>query len=387
MKHLETSMLDATLDVHHRLHNLVMWEEAAQAQINQLDAQIAALNIANKRDINQAIELYARRRRLSSLRLPIPFEIDPKVVETLGYQNLRRHLVSQFLRLTVDERLLWLHNLSFLLTPDLRRLTNMIVTTQEQFSQGQQRNTLLIGASGMGKTAYLSWLASQSLPILYIDAPVTQNPRHLFQRVLQASGISYFKRDSEELLMQLASRFQNSGFEALIVDEMHHLEALAVRLRLSELSHMINPVPLIGVICAPIRMKANDRLADLFGFSFQLEPYSGVRLQQFLNMINLILPFPQDSFGGSFPYKHGDLGPTPDQFLSQEGYFIQMATQGILRDIMRLITRASEEAIKQELLYVSLDVLQHSWQQFYLQSVQQAQPAAGGARHDSHPSL
>ena len=146
---------------------------------------------------------------------------------------------------------------------------------------------------------------------------------------------------------------------------MHCLEALAVCLRLSELSHLIDPVPLIEVICAPFRMKANDRLADLFGFSFQLEPYSGARLQQFLNMINLILPFPQDSFEGSFPYKHGDLDPPPDPFLSQEGYFIQVATQGILRDIMRLITRASEEAIEQELPYVSLDVLQHSWQQFF----------------------
>jgi hypothetical protein len=379
MQHMETLMLDGTLDVRHRLHNLVIWEEAAQAQIRQLNEQIAAINVANKRALHQADELGARRRLLNSLRLPAPLELDPHIVEMLGYQDLRRHLVNQFNPLSVDERLLWLHNLSFLLTPDLRQLTNMLVRVQEQSLQGQQRNILFVGASGMGKTAYLSWLtAFQFLPraeeenlppsIINIDAPVTQNPRRLLQRMLQASGISYSKGDSEELLMQLALRFRKGGIGALTVDEMHHLDVLAASLLLSELSHLIDPVPLIGVVCDPIRwMKANGQLADPFGLSFELKPYTGKRLQQFLSLINLILPLPQESFGGSCPYDQSNLDSTPDPFLSQEGYFIQVATRGILRDMMRLIIKASEEAIRVGLSYLGLDLLQHTWQQFVLQ--------------------
>jgi hypothetical protein len=102
-------------------------------------------------------------------------------------------LVKQFVTLRREERVLWLQNLLFVLTPDLRQLLEKIDAIRAYRSLGQQRNFLLGGHSGMGKTTFLDWLTSQKhqqveaertrVRIVKIDAPVSNHtPKPLFQR-------------------------------------------------------------------------------------------------------------------------------------------------------------------------------------------------------------
>ena len=81
------------------------------------------------------------------------------------------------------------------MTPDLWRLHEKVQKVLEYCSLGQQRNFLLGGAAGMGKTTYLNWLAALNLPvveelqnrvpIIKVDAPVSNvTPKTLSQSIL-----------------------------------------------------------------------------------------------------------------------------------------------------------------------------------------------------------
>src|SRR5690606_6213334 len=124
-----------------------------------------------------------------------PLEVSPALVGEVGYESLRQALCSQFARLTKAERLLWLNNFLFIMTPDLRRLNDKIAKVRAYRSFGQQRNFLLGGPSGMGKSTYLDWFAFHHIPqveatrnhvpIIKIDAPVSnKSPKPLFQRMI-----------------------------------------------------------------------------------------------------------------------------------------------------------------------------------------------------------
>jgi len=141
----------------------------------------------------------------------------------VGYPALRQQLVAQFAGLSQAERLLWLNNFLFIVTPDLRQLNDKIAQVRAYRSLGQQRNFLLGGASGMGKTTYMDWLALHEwpsveaehnhVPIIKIDASVSNHtPKPLFQRILLECGAVYAASDNEEvLLMKLVLYFQGCG--------------------------------------------------------------------------------------------------------------------------------------------------------------------------------
>lgn len=284
--------------------------------------------------------------------------------------------MSQFAFLSDEERLLWLQNLSFLITPDLRRFTDLLSSGQEHHLSDPQQDVLLEAPSGMGKTLYLEWLASSALPkgrewrykmpVVFVVAPVGQSPKRLLQRMLLACGRRYQERDSEAILLKQVSNWcQMYGVVIIIIDEITHLQTPAVLRCLGNI--MQNRIPVIGASCdRNLWRGANEESIGQWSI-FRLEPYTGERLQQLLSLINLILPFPEDSFVDLRLHKQSAQAFTMALPMSQEGYFIQETTRGVLREMMRLIFTASEEAIKQRLPGLSFDILHRTWQQLHHQ--------------------
>ena len=221
---------------------------------------------------------------------------------------MRQHLVTQFVQLTQEERLLWLNNFLFILTHDLRMLNDKITRIRRYRSFGQKRNFLLGAVSGMGKTTYLHWFVSNYLPqvesernripIIMIDAPGETRPSLCFQRTIRACGANYLERDTEEmLLMKIALYVQRCSVEVIVIDEVEHIKNHTVRRRLLEISNMTHHVPIICSSCEPERsIQGDPEIEGRWNDYFRIERYTGTELHQLLVYINLLLPLPENSF-------------------------------------------------------------------------------------------
>jgi hypothetical protein len=268
--------------------------------------------------------------------------------------------------------LLWLNNFLFIVTPDLRQLDDKVDQVCAYRSLGQQRNFLLGGPSGMGKTTYLDWLASHHLPgvetgrnrvpIVKIDAPVSnRTPKPLFRRMILECGLSYIPHDDEEdLLMRLALYFQQCGVDLLVVDEIEHITRSELRRRLLEISNLTPGVPIICASCQPLRWAEGDaEVQGRWNDYFELEQYTGQRLSQLLAFLELWLPFTGSSFLASRRIK---TGPKSGDHEAGPAQLIEQWTGGILRDIMLLVVEASIQAIKKNLPGLSPSLLAATWQ-------------------------
>ncbi len=367
----QTRMTDVTLDVKARLAQLARWQQEWTAEDARLVARVNQLRPDRSADVQRAMQIAAFRRRLRMKLVQEPLEIDPDVVRAVGYNALRQNLVEQFARLSKAERLLWLNNFLFIVTPDLRQLNDKIAQVRSYRSLGQQRNFLLGGPSGMGKTTYLDWYASNYLPtvmtecnhvpIVKIDAPVSNHtPKPLFQRMILECGLLASEQDNEEdLLMKLTLCFQQCQVELLIVDEIEHITTSRLRRRLLEVSNLSYGLPIICASCHPLRWAEGDtEVQGRWNDSFELHQYTGERLQQLLAFIELLLPFTQDSA------LVAQTLPTTDKHQAGDGpaCLIEQWTGGILRDIMILIAEASARAIEQNLPGLSVTLLEATWQ-------------------------
>jgi Bacterial TniB protein len=308
--------LDDNFDVRKRLQDLAAWQEEWRAQEAYLDQKIAEIGDSIKEiDIQKSAEIAALRNRLELQQVRIPLEISPETIKALGYAKLRRHMVTQFVSLSPAERLLWMNNFLFILTPDLRKLNDKITRIRGYRSFGQKRNFLLGAVSGMGKTTYLHWFVSNDLPqvesernrvpIIMIDALEGNSPKPLFQRLIRACGANYLERDTEEmLLMKIALYLQGCGVEVIVIDEVEHIKNHSVRRRLLELSNMTHHVPIICSSCEPRGwIKGDPEIEGRWNDYFCIERYTGTRLQQLLVYINLLLPLPENSFLSTNPKK------------------------------------------------------------------------------------
>jgi hypothetical protein len=272
--------------------------------------------------------------------------------------------------LTKDEKLLWLQNFLFIMTPDLRRLNDKIAQVRAYRAFGQQRNFLLGGASGMGKTTYLDWYTATYLPtieaernvvpIIKIDAPVSNHtPKPLLQRIILECGMNYTRSDNEEdLLMKMTLYFHTCGTELLIVDEVEHIQHPRIRRRLLEISNLTTCLPMICASCHPTNWVQGDaEVAGRWNDYFELKPYQGERLRQLLAFLELLLPFPNPS--------HLALYQMPDEngkdTVNGPARLIEAWTGGVLRDIMILIHDASQRAIQQERSHLSPTFLEQVW--------------------------
>jgi hypothetical protein len=372
MRKPEAVLVDENFDVRQRLAQLRHWNSTWQQEDDLLAQRIRQLNENDRLMAQKAAQIASLRRRLRLQQVQKPLEISTDSVVQVGYPLLRRHLVQQFATLTTKERLLWLNNFLFIMTPDLRRLNDKIDQVRNFRSFGQQRNFLLGGESGMGKTTYLDWFTANLLPvveidrnrvpIVKIDAPEssTYTPKPLFQRMILECGANYLRYQSEEeLLMKLILCFQKCGVELLIVDEVEHITRHAVRRRLLEVSNLTSGLPIICASCHPFKWIAGDaEIAGRWNDYFELRQYTGDRLNQLLAFIELLLPLPQDSALASREIR---IGAKRQERVDGPARLIERWTGGILRDIMILILDASRRAIQQGQSHLSVDLLTTTW--------------------------
>lgn len=373
-------LVDEKFDIRQRLGQLRQWHATWQQEDDLLGQRVRQLNENDRLMVQKAAQIASLRRRLRLQQVKKPLEISVESMIQGGYPALRRHLVQQFATLTTEERRLWLNNFLFIMTPDLRRLNDKIDQVRNFRSFGQQRNFLLGGESGMGKTTYLNWLTSNLLPqieaertwvpIIKIDAPEssTFTPKPLFQRLILECGANYLRHQSEEeLLMKLILCFQKCGVELLIVDEVEHITRHAVRRRLLEVSNLTSNLPIICASCHPFKWVTGDaEIAGRWNDYFELQQYTGQRLSQLLAFIELLLPFPQES---SLALTEIQTGPKRQDQEVGPAYLIERWTGGILRDIMMLILDASYRAIQQGQPNLSIELLRTTWQEIQTHQV------------------
>jgi hypothetical protein len=386
-----TIALDDQINVRQRLQQLCEWQEEWKKEDSYLAQRIRELDDTQLAS-QEGAQIGSFRRRLLLRQVRRPLEISPEQVLKITYPVLRQHLVEQFSRLTPDERLLWLNNFLFIMTPDVRQLNDKIAKIRSYRSFGQQRNFLLGGESGMGKTTYLDWFTSNNLlvggesgmgkttyldwftsnnlpivesdrtrvPVIKIDAPEGRSPKPLFQRIILACGKNYLKKDNEEdLLMKVSLFFQKCGVEVLIVDEVEHIKSYGVRRRLLEVSNMTYGIPIICASCDPHLWTLGDtEVAGRWNDYFRLELYKATRLKQLLVYINLLLPFTSESFVASASSDSKKTMYSIDDSLVKS---IEKWTRGKLRDVMILVVEASKQAIQDRRPCLDTKLLEKTW--------------------------
>lgn len=372
-----TINLDDTLDVADRLAQLKQWHHSWQREHQRLDGLLRQLNPNRQFDIQHGAQITRLQQRLRMKLVQYPLEIAPETIQQLGYETLRQHLTQQFAVLSQAERLLWLQNLLFIMTPELRLLNNKIDQVRAYRSLGQRRNFLLGGSSGMGKTTYLDWYTVQHIPtvqhehnfvpVVKIDAPVSNHtPKPLFQRIILEYGMSYLRSDNEEdLLMKMALYFQTCGTELLIVDEVEHIHSHNLKRRLLEVSNLAPTLPILCASCHPMSWVQGDvEVAGRWNDYFQLRQYTGDRLRQLLAYLELLLPFPEPSALAVYA-----TGSDKRSAVDGPARLIEQWTGGILRDIMILIMDASTRAIRQRLPRLTPSLLETTWRDIQTRQV------------------
>jgi hypothetical protein len=376
---ITTQPINLTLNVRHRLQQLQDWQQAWITEDEQLSQRLTALAPDKYLDVQRGEQIARLQQRLRLQLVREPLEIDPAVVQSSGFEELRQSLVEQFVRLTQAECLLWLNNFLFIMTPDLRRLNDKIAKVRAYRSFGQQRNFLLGGPSGMGKSTYLDWFVMNHapqihdtvthVPILKIDAPVSNNsPKPLFQRLILECGMTYARIDNEEdLLMKLVLLLHRCRTELLIIDEIEHITRPTIRRRVLEISNLTQGIPIICASCHPLRWTEGDpEVAGRWNDYFELHQYTGQRLEQLLAFMELLLPFTQPS---SLALRTLVIGPH-QQTVDGPAALIERWTGGILRDIMILLLDASARAIDRNLPALTPVLLEESWRDIQTRQVQ-----------------
>jgi hypothetical protein len=360
--------LDMNVNVTRRLADLCAWAEAWQLEDGRLKQQVELLDPNRRADVLRGSQLASLRRQLALKITQQPVYLDPDTVRQAGFASLRQHLASQYAHLDTDERLVWLTNLYFLLTPTLQALIEKLDTIRRYRSMGQQRCFLVGGVSGAGKSSLLNWYAVNYLPVVQarrnyvpvikIDAPVSnRSPKPLFQRMLLACGAATLRGDEEHYLQLLELYFQQCGVELLIVDEVEHITQPGLRRRFLELSNLTG-VPIVCASCNPIAWAAGDgEVQGRWNDYFELTQFTGPRLDAFLTMLDLLLPFEQDGHLGLREITDEASRKTIDG----PAHYIEQWTDGILREVMVLLMDACFKAISTRQPRLTLDILNQAW--------------------------
>ncbi len=359
--------LDQNLDVTVRLAQLQSWITTWQEEDERLRLRVMNLNPARRHEVLLGTQIASLRRQLAFKVAQVPIYLDPAAARQAGFTALRRQLAQQYAGLALTERRLWLNNLFFLLTPTLRELTDKLEMIRHYRSLGQQRCFLVGGLSGVGKSSLLNWYAVNHLPtvqrernhvpVVKIDAPVSnRSPKPLFQRLLLACGATALGNSEEHYLHLLALYFQQCGVELLIIDEVEHITQPSLRRRLLELSNLTG-VPIVCASCNPISWTAGDEeIQGRWNDYFELTQFTGARLDAFLSLLELLLPFENDARLGCREMS-SEQGMT-----AGPAHYIEQWTDGIVREVMVLLMDACDKALTAQAPGLTMAILQQAWQ-------------------------
>lgn len=371
MNDIVTTVINETFNVSQHVARMRMWHDEWLEEDEQLRARLRLLHNDKPLDRQLGKQIGTFRKRLEMRQVREPLEIAKSTLATAeSYQLLRQNLAKQFVFLSKEDRLLWLNNFVFIMTSDLWRLHEKVKKVVGYYSIGQQRNFLLGGHSGMGKSSYLNWLSALNLPvvealrnripIIKVDAPVSNaSSKTILRRMILECGLTYLiGSDEEDLLMQLYLYLQQCDTELIIVDEIEHISRYEMRRRLLDISNMTQNIPIICASCNPMSWTAGDvEIAGRWNDYFELPQYLGERLSDLLTFLEILLPFSQES-NLALRKVTSDKG-----VLDGPASLIQQWTGGILRDIMILIRDASQRAIEKDLPCLSSALLEETWKQ------------------------
>ncbi len=374
-----SALVDEHFDVRKRLELLKEWKENWQREEDYLMHRIQQLDPTKAIDCQEGVQIAVMRRQLRMQLVKEPLEINSEAVQRVGGRALRENLVQQIVHLSKDERLLWLQNFIFIMTPELRQLNDKVIKVQSYCSLGQQRNFLIGGQSGMGKTAYLNWLAFTRRPVIQlnrnlvrivkVDAQVgDKSPRVLPERLILACGRNYLKSDREEdLLHRVVLLCQQCGVEVIIIDEVQHILNPKIRRRVLEISNMLPGIPIICASTEPLKWTHGDsEVEGRWNDYFHLKEYEEDRLSELLAFIELLLPFTKDSHLPLFEIR---TGPKKSDRAVGPAKVIQECTKGVLRDVIALVHDASVRAIEQGLTSLSPEFLDATWKDIQTQAL------------------
>ena len=370
----QTQVIDQNFDVQARLADLLRWQTEWKRRDGELEAITDRLNSDRPHELQLGMHIGNLRHRLETTITATPLEVRLEIIKKDGFAKLRQHLVKQFVALSKEQKKLWLNNLFFILTPQLRLLLNKIENLCNYRTLGQGRNVLLGGPSGMGKSTLLNWLAALNsaqveedrniVKIIKVDAPAQQtSSKALFQRIIMDLGRTYKNSSSDELLLnKVVVLMQQCRVSLLEIDEIEHITKDILRRRLLELSNLSRRVPIICASCDPhLWVEGDNEVAGRWQDYIYLQPYKGEDLILLLSFIDLVLPFSGDSLlaASRIPVVKDGV----KEFVDGSATIIEQLTGGILRDIMMLILDASLKAINRDKPALTPELLHQSWKE------------------------
>src|SRR5437588_1842456 len=182
MNDIVSAVVDENFDVRQRLARMRGWQNEYFSEDEQLQVRLRQLDGNKPLDVQHAHQIGQLRKILILKQVRELLEVVLGSDQPRSRQRpVRQNLVRQFASLSKMDRLRWLDNFLFIMTPDLLRLHKKIL---EHCALDQGCHFLLSAPSGMGKTTYLNWLLALNLPgieeqrrlapvVVKIDAPLS----------------------------------------------------------------------------------------------------------------------------------------------------------------------------------------------------------------------
>src|SRR5258708_14256722 len=351
MNDIVTAVVDENFNVHQRLARIRRWQNEYFSEDEQLQVRLGQLDGSKPLGVQHGHQIGQLRKILimKQMREPLEILIGSDQPEA-RHRSVRQNLVRQFASLSKMDRLRWLDNFLFIMTPDLLKLHKKIL---EYCAFDQQCIFLLSAPSGMGKTTYLNWLVGLNLPgleeqkrlapvVVKIDAPLRNDTlKTLLQRMLLACGAAYLRGGSEEdLLLKVDFYRQQSNVRLIIVDDAEHIPYTKMRNYLLYISSVVHDIPIICASTNPAAWAGGYKeIVGSWTDYVTLPTYIGERLRDLLVFIDTLLPFTKES--GLF-LAEGNVGT---EVIDGPTKLIEKWTGGILRDVVMLLIHASRHAI------------------------------------------
>ena len=370
MKNLNSHNYISPELVQTRLQDLYHWRSKYLLTIRNLNNELFTLSEDELINGQLATSIAQLKRLQKMQKIQIPFEIDKNLSDEIGFQLIQEQFNHEYSTFSKDDQLVWLNNLLFVLTPEIKRLYEKLEYVKKQDRLGQNRNFLIGGNSGMGKSTFLDWYLWKNkphidsvnrrnmVPIIKIDAPVDEKSgKSLLVRMINFCGkTATEKLNYEQLLTMIVLYIQICSTEMIIIDEIEHIKVHTVKRRILEISNLSPGIPIVCASCKPKRWTNNDvEIQGRWNDSFTLSQYTGNKLIQLLTHIEMMLPFPKPSFLWVNEFKiDGQISVGPAKL-------IEDWTAGILRDIMALIMDACKSSIEKNQSNISIHQLTLSW--------------------------